>query len=229
MNNAPVKATSQNTHLLKRIWNGESYGLVLVLIVSIYVLLEAGPTTALTHFVANMLIGTVLVIILRVARVRVQVSLATALLIAIALVFSLALSGVDRSLVFPKFIETVLLVLASLAIVFRILKAPLVTSETIFGALSVYLMIGMFFASADAVLGNFTPFFVSAGSSTMKDYLYFSFITLSTVGYGDLVPKGNLARTLAVIEAILGQLYLVTVVALLVSNYIRRQPPPPLK
>jgi hypothetical protein len=99
-------------------------------------------------------------------------------------------------------------------------------AETICGALSVYLLIGQFFAFTDSVVGSFTRFFVAAGSYSLKDYLYFSFVTLTTLGFGDLVPRGDLSRTLVMIEAMLGQLYLVTVVTLLVSNYIRRPPLP---
>lgn len=98
--------------------------------------------------------------------------------------------------------------------------------ETIYGALSVYIMIGIFFAFTDSIVGSLAPpFFASVQDATLKEYLYFSFVTLTTLGYGDFVPKGDLPRTLAVIEAVLGQLYLVTVVALLVSNFTRRQPP----
>jgi uncharacterized membrane protein len=62
------------------------------------------------------------------------------------------------------------------------------------------------------------PFFANVDAPDGTDYLYFSFVTLTTVGYGDLVARGSLGRMLAVSEALLGQLYLVTVVALLVGN-----------
>ena len=54
--------------------------------------------------------------------------------------------------------------------------------------------------------------------ATTADYLYFSFMTQTTVGYGDLTAAGNLGRACAVLEALVGQLYLVTVVALVVSR-----------
>ena len=55
----------------------------------------------------------------------------------------------------------------------------------------------------------------------MPDFLYFSFVTLTTVGYGDLTAAGDFGRAIAAFEAMAGQLYLVTVVALLVSNMAR--------
>ncbi len=227
MTNVPPQATSlKKRSLLQRIWAAESYAFVLALIIMIFVLLATAPNTTLTRAVTIALLGAMLLVALRAARMPVRVLLATLLLTAVALVLSLALSREDPLLLISRLIAVVLLVLVSLAIVFRILRQPTVNVETIFGALSVYLLIGLFFAFTYAVVGSLTPFFVAAGNSSMKDYLYFSFVTLTTLGFGDLVPKGDLPRTLVMIEAMLGQLYLVTVVALLVSNYSRRPPPP---
>ena len=216
----------QKRSLLRRIQAAESYALVLALIITTFVFVDVAPNNTLTRLVTNVLFGTMFFVALRVVRVRKRVLLATLLLAAIVLVLSLALSGEDRLLVIPKFIAAVLIALVALAIVFRILRHPGVDVEMIYGALSVYLLIGLFFAFAYAIVGTFTQFFTAAGNYTIQDYLYFSFVTLPTLGLGDLAPKGSLPRTLVVIEAVLGQLYLVTVVALLVSNYTRRSPPP---
>jgi Ion channel len=220
-------ASLKKRSLLKSIWEAESYTLVLALIILVFVLQEAAPNNAWTRAGTIVLLGAMLLIALKVARMPVGVLLTALLLIAVALAFSLAVSSEDQRLRIPRFIAAVLLVLVAVAVVLRILRHPSVNVETIYGALSVYLLIGLFFAFTDAVVGSFTPFFVAAGNDTLKDYLYFSFVTLTTLGFGDLVPRGDLSRTLVVIEAMLGQLYLVTVVALLVSNYIRRPPLPP--
>ncbi len=228
MKNLPPEATPlKKSSLLKRIWEAESYALVLALIIITFVLQEAAPSNTLTRAVTNVLLGAMLLLALRAARVRVQVLLTALLLVAAALILSFALSGEDRLFVIPKLIGDVLLAFVALAIVFRILRHPTVNVETIYGALSVYLLIGLFFAYTYAVIGSFTQFFVAAGNDTIQDYLYFSFVTLPTLGLGDLVPKGDLPRTLVAIEAVLGQLYLVTVVALLVSKYTSRPSPPP--
>jgi hypothetical protein len=200
---------------------------VLVLTLIIFVLQEAAPNNPLTRGVTIGLLGAMLLIALRAVRMPLWVLLATLLLNAVALILSLTLGSEDQLLWIPRFIGAVLLALVAFAVVLRILRQPTVTVETIYGALSVYLLIGLFFAFTDSVVGSFTPFFVAAGNYTLKDYLYFSFVTLTTLGFGDLVPKGDLSRTLVMIEAMLGQVYLVTVVALLVSNYIRRPPLPP--
>jgi hypothetical protein len=78
----------------------------------------------------------------------------------------------------------------------------------------------MLFAFVFGAIGAFSsePFFAEQTSQTVADYLYFSFVTLCTVGYGDLTAREGLGRATAVIEMLTGQLYLVTVVALVVSR-----------
>jgi hypothetical protein len=67
-------------------------------------------------------------------------------------------------------------------------------------------------------MGPRAPFFAGGEPATVAHCLYFSFTTLATVGYGDLVARSDLGHTLAVSEALIGQIYLVTVVSLIVSN-----------
>jgi hypothetical protein len=92
--------------------------------------------------------------------------------------------------------------------------------EAVMGVLSLYMLIGMFFGfvygAIDRLAGD--PFFASGGTATTSECLYFSFTSLTTVGYGDLVARSDLGHTLAVFEALIGQIYLVTVVSLIVSN-----------
>lgn len=94
-----------------------------------------------------------------------------------------------------------------------------VTIEAVFGVLCLYLLVGMFFAFLYASIGRISGhFFAEAGSATTPNYLYFSMTTLTTTGYGDLTAASNLGRTLSVSEALIGQIYLVTVVAVIVGN-----------
>jgi hypothetical protein len=96
-----------------------------------------------------------------------------------------------------------------------------VDAEVVFGALCAYLYIGNWYAflyRVAAVLSD-RPFFAQPGAEDGLNYIYFSFITLTTTGYGDLSPAFGPGRMLAVTEAIVGQLYLVSVVALVVSAY----------
>ena len=95
--------------------------------------------------------------------------------------------------------------------------------EAVFGVLSLYILIGMAFGfvygAIDQLGGD--PFFAGGQAATVSHCLYFSFTTLATVGYGDFVARTDLGHTLAVSEALMGQIYLVTVVSLIVSNLAR--------
>jgi hypothetical protein len=95
-----------------------------------------------------------------------------------------------------------------------------VTMRTLSGVLAIYLLLGMVFAllgSAVAAMQD-GPYFAGDPEATRSDFLYFSYITLSTTGFGDLSPVTDVGRMLAMIEALIGQIYLVTVVAMIVAN-----------
>jgi hypothetical protein len=92
--------------------------------------------------------------------------------------------------------------------------------RAIMGVLALYLLLGMAFAftyGAIDVLGS-RGVFAGGTEATVSRCLYFSFTTLTTVGYGDVVTRSDLGHTLAIFEALLGQIYLVTVVSLLIGN-----------
>ena len=98
-----------------------------------------------------------------------------------------------------------------------------VTLDSVYGAITIYLLLGAFFARSTRPSATSTDrFFNQVDHQSFQNYLYFSYITLATVGYGDFTPATSLARALSITEALTGQLYLVTVVAVLVSNIGRR-------
>ena len=102
-------------------------------------------------------------------------------------------------------------------------ETGVVRVQALFGVLSLYMLIGMMFGFVYGAIDSFggDPFFAAGQSATVSNCLYFSFITLSTVGYGDFVARTDLGHTLAVFEALIGQIYLVTVVSLIVTNLRR--------
>jgi hypothetical protein len=120
---------------------------------------------------------------------------------------------------------SVLYVLAPFWIVRHIAYRQTVDQETMLGALAAYLFIGMAFAFVYRFLGTVQPsaFFGGEGDGSLSQDLFFSFVTLTTTGYGNLVPAGNPGQSLAVLEALLGQLFLVTAVGKLVSAWRPRR------
>jgi hypothetical protein len=118
-----------------------------------------------------------------------------------------------------------LLVTATLPVTLsRILHHSRVTHETVLGALCVYVLIGLLFAFlflAVEDLGS-GSFFAQPGPHGQSQYLYFSFVTLTTLGFGDLSPAVGLPQALTVSDALVGNIFLVTLVARLVTLWVRQ-------
>jgi hypothetical protein len=103
------------------------------------------------------------------------------------------------------------------------LSARVVSSEHLYAALSAYLLAGLFFGLAYWGLQHVNPnTLAGAAPESLTDAIYFSFVTLATLGYGDISPRGEIARGLAIVEGIGGQLFLAVMVARLVSLYVRK-------
>lgn len=102
----------------------------------------------------------------------------------------------------------------------RLLRERGVVAQAVFGALALYLQIGLIFAFAAAGIGvvEGEQFFATTTDDSLSDFVYFSFTTMSTTGYGDLTPATQVGRSLAVFEMLIGQIYLVTIVGLLIGN-----------
>jgi Ion channel len=94
-----------------------------------------------------------------------------------------------------------------------------ISIQMMFGVLCIYLLIGLLFGSAFGVIASLSgESFFEHGADTTSNFLYFSYATITTTGYGDLVAGTNLGRSLAITEALIGQIYMVSVVALIVAN-----------
>ncbi len=104
-----------------------------------------------------------------------------------------------------------------------------VTAETLWAAVNVYVLIGLSFAFLYSVLSLENPdaFVGKFMSEPLRDqmlgFVYFSFVTLTTLGYGDITPNNTLVGTLTYLEALIGQLYVAIMIARLVGLYVTRQ------
>jgi hypothetical protein len=118
-------------------------------------------------------------------------------------------------------VSALLIICVVVVIVRSIARSHEVSAETILGAICVYISIGMIFLfayGAVADIGSAPLFAQAAGDGTRALRLYFGYVTLATLGYGDYTPASSVGHMLAVVEALLGQIYLVTVVAVLVAR-----------
>jgi hypothetical protein len=198
------------------------YGIVLLLLLVTFVFMASAPTGHWVPFVAVVLQGATLVAALRAAEAGRHLMHLAYVVVLVALlggasVWIADVTETDGVL----FALNALLVGAAPVIIARsLVRRSVVDIHTVMGALCIYVLLGMLFAFVFGAIGAFSsaPFFAEQPFATVADYLYFSFVTLCTVGYGDLTAREGLGRAIAVIEMLTGQLYLVTVVALVVSR-----------
>jgi hypothetical protein len=153
----------------------------------------------------------------RVTRVVASVLLAFAAVAAGAQLFLPEKEGLSAVFL----VSTALYFVAPFSIVRHLVQRREVDQETLLGAIGAYLLIGMFFAFAYRSVASVQagPFFGENGDGSMSDALFFSFVTLSTTGYGNLVPAKNPGQTMAVMEAVFGQLFLVVAVAKVINAW----------
>jgi hypothetical protein len=211
----------------ERLGAPDAYGILLVLIIlSLVVAAVLGDTAAGPGLVV-LVEGGVVLFALRTSRSGRHVFRVALVGVPIVVVVAALLSGRTSDLAggIVSWASAALCLAAIGAIVRRLAAHPRVDGVTILGALSAYLLIGSFFASVYAGVGAFSeqPFFASGSEADPVDYYYFSYVTLTTTGYGDFTAGTDLGRMLAVTEALLGQLYLVSVVALVIGNIGRQR------
>lgn len=207
----------------------DSYGLVFLLIVATLLSTALASDVRWGRALSALLMTSTLLLTFRASRVlprhRGLVAGIVGALFAVAVVAALSGDAAGNQ-VLALVIAAGFVVAASLAIVHRLRRQSRVTMKTVMGALCVYLFIGFFFVVVytGVDLVDTGAFFAQTDAATGVEYVYFSFVTQATVGYGDLSPVTDTGRMLAITQALLGQVYLVTIVAALVSNLGRVRP-----
>ncbi len=209
--------------ILTRFVSADSYGLILLLVVVTYVVAVSFPTDRGHSVVLAIQIATVW-LTLHTAHaprsIRIWASIVFVAIIPLALV-DLVATVSSQAIAIGFAASGLLYLLAPIVVVRDIATRRSVERETVFGAIAAYLLVGMFFAFAYRAIGILqpAPFFGDAGDGSTPQVLFFSFVTLTTTGYGNLVPLTNPGQTLAVLEAVLGQLFLVTAVAKVITAW----------
>jgi hypothetical protein len=176
------------------------------------------------------LMGATVLLTLRTAGGHTRVRVAAAVVVGAALLAtgaSLLFGEGDLSDWTVPAVAALLALVAPVTIFRALIRQETVSFQTVLGALSLYLLAGLFFAFLYGAIDGLTdgPFFSGATFGGPVDFVYFSYVTLATVGFGDVTPATDLGRMLAVTEALIGQLYLVSVVAIVVSNLGRTRRP----
>jgi hypothetical protein len=213
--------------LLAKFVSADSYGLVLVLVVVTYVVSVSFVAGWAQSVVLAVQLATVW-LTFRTARTplsaRVMVFVVFLAVAAVAFV-NLFIAVTSEALAVAFVVSALLYVVAPFAVVRDIATRRSVDQEAVLGAIAAYLIVGMCFAFTYRAIGVLqpTPFFGAEGPGDMTQTLFFSFVTLTTTGYGNLVPATNPGQSLAVMEAVLGQLFLVTAVAKIITAWKPRR------
>jgi hypothetical protein len=201
---------------------GYRFGIVLLLVFVTFVFMACGFTGAWTRPVTVALQGLTLLAALSASRVSRRFWRFALIIVAIACLSALGGMFISGEEARPSFliVDMMLVVSAPIAIGMSLARRRVVDIRTVLGALCIYVLLGMAFAFACAAVAELLsgPFFAQTSNPTTADFLYYSFITFTTTGFGDLTPVEGLGRAMASFEALTGQLYLVTIIAVLVSR-----------
>jgi hypothetical protein len=199
----------------------DAFGLVLFLVLLTYVLASLLSNRDWSAVVLTLATSTTSVVALVSSHVRPKVIRASLWLSALTVgIAAIAAASDEQTLLnFTSVIQICLLALAMAAVLWRVVSSAEVGSRTILGAISVYAVLGILFTFAYGTIDRIQdgPFFEGMAGTEGGDFLFFSYTTLTTTGYGNLVPGGQPGRMIAGLEMMLGQIFLVTLVAGLVS------------
>jgi hypothetical protein len=208
--------------LARAMTSTDSYGSVLLLILFTYAFSVTITASWAASLVITVQIATVWAV-LHVSRARRVVRRIAAVLLLISAAAALVNLFVGRETSGEgavAFMSAVLYLIAPFSITRSLIFRRAVDVQTVLGAIDIYLLVGMLFAFTYRFLGvvQSSSFFGANGDGKLPQDLFFSFTTLTTTGYGNLVPAGNPGQSFAVAEMLIGQLFLVTAVAKIIGS-----------
>jgi len=218
----------------------DRYGALLVLILVDCVIIFTSAQRGVSRWLPALLVGLTVLVGLDTSQVRGWWVLPTRL-VAVGVAAASVVDGVvgnEKTLGVLSLVEAAILAILVVAIIGRFLQHRVVTEQTVLAVICVYVLFGLIFALLAFGVNSLTAqqFFVQNPDPSFADFVYFSFVVLTTLGFGDLTPATDGGQAMVSFEALLGQLFLVTVVSRLVSLYSgtkrsveaagRSEPPP---
>ena len=226
---AAARGPMSRVHALRsRLGGRHGYAILLVLVIVSAVYTVAAPDRPGWHLGVVLIQAAIVATAVLVAHPREAVRVFSTVVVVLALAAALVsvLSEGNSKTEF-SLLAAVLAALMPLVVwrgLTRTLREEGASERVIAAALSLYLLIGMFCAYVYGAIGELGagPLFAGRGDGDVADHVYFSFVTQTTVGYGDFTPEEPVARAVAIAQALSGQLYLVTVISLLVGGYLGR-------
>jgi len=200
------------------------YGAVFALALAIVIFLIAAPNGPWARAVGLGLEFGALLVVIETSRVSRSLRRARATAVAVVAALTMVLTGVG---VLPAAVTFALGGLLSLIVpaalvngLLRLLRTRGVTVQTVAGALAIYLLLGIVFASVIGLTAEISSaaYFANGSDGSLSQRVYYSFTVLTTTGFGDFTAALSVGRAIAVVEMLVGQLYLVTVIGVLVGH-----------
>ena len=205
------------------------YGVVFVLMLALVVFVISAPSANWSRAVALAIAGAALVVAIATTREPDEARYRKALVVGVVLIALIVIVATGTaSLRFTAAVEALVTVAIPASIIrgsLRLLRERGVTFEAVAGGLAIYLAVGLLFAWIISFIIHVssTPYFAQHTNGTDGDRVYFSFTVLTTTGFGDFSAATPAGHALSVIEMLTGQLYLVTIIGLLIGNYVSRR------
>lgn len=212
---------------------GFRYGAVFMLTLTLLVFVIVAPGADWSRAVACALQWLALLAVVATSRastgVRQSVAIVLLALTSFTVVGEAAGALSDPVLFAISGLLSAAIPLALIGGLMRLVRAHGVTPQAVAGALTLYLLLGLVFAWVVGFVSRVgdVQYFAEQAHASTSQIVYFSFEVLTTTGFGDLTAATHLGRALAVVEMLLGQLYLVTVIGVLVGNFAGRARTPP--
>jgi hypothetical protein len=202
------------------------YGAVFVVVLTLLVFQVLAPDADWARAVAVALSGAALTIVVATSRERGPVRRMRALVVsavAVVVVIGIAVGFLGAEVAF--LIGTLIAATIPVALaggLLRLIRDEGVTLQAVAGALTIYLLVGLLFASLISFVAKVEggSYFVQSSHVSNGDRVYYSFTVLTTTGFGDYTAAKPLGHAIAVLEMLIGQLYLVTVIGVLVGNFV---------
>jgi hypothetical protein len=214
-----MNITTARKSAWERLIEGDTYGTLLILIVVAYAVMAATEDSKWSRTIVGVLFGATLLLALHTSHVRGRVIRFVAVLVGVTVLWSAVLAALDKEpFLGAGHVATALVVVTPGVILYRIFRHPVINIETILGAIDAYMLLGISFAAIYRMLDSVDSHFFTQGAASGIQYLYFSFVVITTLGFGDFTPRTDVGRVFVSLEALLGQIFLVTVVAVLVAN-----------
>jgi hypothetical protein len=203
------------------------FAAVFVLVLSLCVFLILAPDSDWAHAISLGLLSAALIVVVATSRASAHVRHARSLAALVAAVFLMLVVALGLIGDVPVFMIATLMSLAiPLALVgglLRLIRTRGVTLQAVAGALTIYVLLGLVFSWMIGIVARLGdgPFFSDGTDGNVSEHVYFSFTALTTTGFGDLAAATQSGRALVLLEMLAGQLYLVTVIGVVIGSFGR--------